>query len=85
MVEFDLRTVYLKQLQIHGSSQGSRAAFARLVRYIEEGKIHAVLAGTYKLSEIHHAQEDFKTKGFVGKLVLVPDSKWDIVGKQFAA
>ena len=46
---------------------------------------NAVLAGTYKLSEIHHAQEDFKTKGFVGKLVLVPDSKWDIVGKQFAA
>ena len=39
VVQLDLRTVYLKHLQIHGSSQGTRGAFARLVGYIETGKI----------------------------------------------
>ena len=79
LVELDLRTVYLKHLQIHGSSQGTRGAFRRLVRYIEEGKVRALLGGLYRLSDIHRAQADFMAKGFVGKLVVVPDAKWDEV------
>ena len=75
VVQLDLRTVYLKHLQLHGSSQGSRAAFRRLLGYIEAGKIKALLAGTYPLSEIHRAQADFVAKKFVGKLVMIPDSK----------
>ncbi|PLU83401.1 Zn-dependent oxidoreductase, partial [Sinorhizobium medicae] len=31
VVQLDLRTMYLKQLELHGSSQGSRADFLRLV------------------------------------------------------
>ena len=85
VVQLDLRTVYLKHLQIHGSSQGTRAAFRRLVRYIEEGKIRPVLAGTYRLSDFHRAQRDFMSKGFVGKLVVVPDAKWEAVGAPYAA
>jgi NADPH:quinone reductase-like Zn-dependent oxidoreductase len=75
VVQLDLRTVYLKHLQLHGSSQGSRAAFRRLLGYIEDGKVKALLAGTYPLSEIHRAQADFVAKKFVGKLVMIPDSK----------
>ena len=73
VVELDLRTIYLKHLEIHGSSQGSRAAFARLVRYIEQGKIKPLLFATYRLSEFHQAQSDFMAKGYVGKLVVMPD------------
>ena len=73
MVELDLRTIYLKHLQIHGSSQGTRQAFARLVKYIEAGKISANLFATYPLSEFHRAQTDFMAKGYVGKLVVMPD------------
>jgi NADPH:quinone reductase-like Zn-dependent oxidoreductase len=76
LVELDLRTVYLKHLELHGSSQGSRAAFRRLVRYIEDGKVQPLLAKTYKLSELHRAQRDFIGKSFFGKLVVIPDSKW---------
>ena len=76
LVELDLRTVYLKHLELHGSSQGSRVAFRRLVSYIKDGKIKPLLAGTYKLSDIHRAQTDFMEKHFFGKLVLVPDAKW---------
>lgn len=79
LVELDLRTVYLKHLTIHGSSQGTRAAFQRLHGYIESGTIRPLLWQTYPLSKIHDAQAAFKAKGFVGKLVLQPDAKWQPV------
>ena len=82
VVQLDLRTVYLKHLQLHGSSQGTRGAFQRLVRYIEGGKIRALVGGVYKLSDFHRAQTDFMAKGFVGKLVVVPDAKWGPVASQ---
>ncbi len=72
-VELDLRTVYLKHLEIHGSSQGTRAAFASLLNYIEAGKLAPNLFATYPLSEFHRAQTEFMEKGYVGKLVVMPD------------
>jgi NADPH:quinone reductase-like Zn-dependent oxidoreductase len=75
VVQLDLRTMYLKQLQLHGSSQGTRHDFRRIVRYIEEGKIRPLVGGVYSLSDFHRAQTDFMAKDFVGKLVVVPDSK----------
>ena len=37
------------------------------------------MGGVYRLSDLHRAQSDFKAKNFVGKLVVVPDSKWTAV------
>jgi NADPH:quinone reductase-like Zn-dependent oxidoreductase len=79
VVQLDLRTVYLKHLQLHGSSQGTRGAFRRLIGYVEDGKIRPLVGGVYKLSDFHLAQTDFMAKGFVGKLVVVPDAKWDSI------
>lgn len=76
VVELDLRTVYLKHLQIHGSSQGTRSAFRRLVGYIGEGRIKPLLWQTYPLSRIREAQTEFMAKKFIGKLVLQPDARW---------
>lgn len=76
VVQLDLRTMYLKQLQLHGSSQGTRGDFRRIVRYIEEKKIRPLVAGVYKLSDFHRAQTDFMAKDFVGKLVVVPDAEF---------
>lgn len=76
VVQLDLRTMYLKQLALHGSSQGTRGDFRRIVRYIEEGKIKPLVGGVYPLSEFHRAQTDFMAKSFVGKLVVVPDKKF---------
>jgi NADPH:quinone reductase-like Zn-dependent oxidoreductase len=73
MVELDLRTVYLKHLEIHGSSQGTRKAFTQLLNYIETDKIRPCLFATYPLSEFHCAQTDFMSKKHVGKLVVMPD------------
>lgn len=80
IVQLDLRTIYLKHLEFHGSSQGTRVAFKRLLGYIESGAIKPLLAGTYRLSDFHHAQQDFMAKRFVGKLVVVPDSQWELYG-----
>ncbi len=80
VVQLDLRTMYLKQLELHGSSQGTRTAFRRLVRYISDGEIRPLLDRTFKLSELHDAQRAFMSKSYVGKLVVVPDRHWEQVG-----
>jgi NADPH:quinone reductase-like Zn-dependent oxidoreductase len=77
VVQLDLRTMYLKQLELHGSSQGTRGAFRDLVRYIETGKIKPLLHATYPLTEFHKAQTDFMAKSFIGKLVVMPDRHYE--------
>jgi len=76
LVQMDLRTVYLKHLEVHGSSQGDRSDFDRLVGMIESGRLKALVGGVYKLSDLRRAQADFAKKDFVGKLVVVPDAVW---------
>ncbi len=70
VVELDLRTVYLKHLDLIGSTQGTREDFARVRDYATSGKIKPVLAGTYHLKDLTRAQADFVKKNFIGKLVI---------------
>lgn len=72
LVGLDLRTLYLKQLELIGSTVATRAEFAELVRLIDAGAVRPLLAATYPLADIHRAQEDFLAKDFFGKLVLTP-------------
>lgn len=72
VTEIDLRTVYLNQLEIVGSTMGTRSEFQDLVRYIENGEIKPVLAETYPLSEIHDAQRHFSRNDYVGSIVVEP-------------
>jgi NADPH:quinone reductase-like Zn-dependent oxidoreductase len=73
VVQFDLRTMYLKHLQLNGSSQGTRAAFQRVIDYIRKGAIRPVLAAVFPMSQFHEAQKLFVSKTFVGNVVVVPD------------
>ena len=72
IVDLDVRTLYLKDLTLFGSTFQPRVVFENLVTYIESGEITPVVAGTYELADIVAAQEDFLAKHFTGKLVLVP-------------
>ncbi|WP_213163876.1 alcohol dehydrogenase family protein [Kaustia mangrovi] len=74
LVEMDIRTLYLKDLSLHGCAVLEREVFANLVGYIERGEVRPLVAETYPLSEIVTAQEVFLAKGYVGKIVLVPDA-----------
>ena len=71
IIKIDLRRVYLRHLDILGSSQGTRADFAAVLDYVVSGAIKPLLAATYSLAELPIAQEDFKKKRFTGKLVIV--------------
>jgi len=71
VVDLDLRTLYLKDLQLHGATVYAPQVFADLVGYIERGEVRPVVGGTYPLEEIHAAQEAFAAKRHVGSLVIV--------------
>ena len=72
MATVDLRTVYLKQLDLLGSTMGDRSDFARLLDAIRSEALRPLVAATYPLSDLRRAQEDFMRKRFIGKLVVVP-------------
>lgn len=72
LVELDLRTLYLHDLEIHGATVMPRGIFENLVGYIERGEIRPLLAATFPLTAIHKAQETFMSKSYVGKLVVLP-------------
>jgi NADPH:quinone reductase-like Zn-dependent oxidoreductase len=74
MAELDLRTLYLKDLVLHGATVTTPDIFPSLIRYIEKKEITPLLAQTYPLSQLHEAQEAFLQKAHVGKLVVVPDA-----------
>ena len=72
LVELDVRSLYLKDLSVYGSTFQSRDSFHNLIQYIETGKLLPLVAKTYPLKNIKEAQEDFLAKKHVGKLVLDP-------------
>jgi NADPH:quinone reductase-like Zn-dependent oxidoreductase len=71
-VTLDLRTLYLKDLRLLGCTVLDEGIFRNLVGYIERGEIKPVVARTYPLREIVPAQQEFLSKNFVGKIVLIP-------------
>lgn len=76
VVQLDLRTMYLKHLQLHGSSQGTRAAFGRVLEHVLAGRIRPLVGAVHRLSDFHDAQAQFVAKDFIGNIVVVPDGVW---------
>lgn len=69
-VELDLRTLYLKDLQLLGCTIPEPDVFRNLIGYIERNEIRPVIGRTFPLAEIAAAQTEFMTKSHVGKIVL---------------
>jgi NADPH:quinone reductase-like Zn-dependent oxidoreductase len=72
IVELDLRTLYLKDLELQGATVMPIGIFATLVGYIEREEIRPLLAGTYALDRIREAQSAFLDKKHVGNFVITP-------------
>jgi NADPH:quinone reductase-like Zn-dependent oxidoreductase len=70
IVEIDMRRVYLKNIEMHGATQGTRRDFETVRDYVISEKIKPLVAKTYALEDLGLAQEEFKEKRFVGKLVV---------------
>jgi NADPH:quinone reductase-like Zn-dependent oxidoreductase len=72
IVQLDVRSLYLKDLSFFGCTFQDDVVFENLVGYVERGEIHPHVAKTYPLKDIAKAQEDFISKRFAGKLVVIP-------------
>jgi NADPH:quinone reductase-like Zn-dependent oxidoreductase len=68
----DLRQVFYRHLTILGSFMGSKSELLEAMRFIERGKILAVVDQTLPLREAKRAHELMKDRLQFGKLVLIP-------------
>lgn len=68
----DLRTIYLNDLTIHGSTFQPPAGFAALVALLHDAPPRPVIGRTYRLADIATAQDDLISGAYAGKLVLIP-------------
>lgn len=73
IVEFDLRTFYLRDLTFTGATVVPPGVFANLVTYIEREEIRPLLAGSWPLARLREAQQAFIDKRHVGNLVVAID------------
>lgn len=72
MVQLDMRDMYLKDITLIGTTAWDEVVFPNLIAYIEAGEIRPLVARTFPLEEIAHAQQIFGEKNFVGNFVLLP-------------
>jgi NADPH:quinone reductase-like Zn-dependent oxidoreductase len=70
VVELDLRTLYLKDLELQGATVMPVGIFESLVGYIEAEEIRPLLAKTFPLERIREAQSEFLDKRHVGNFVI---------------
>ena len=70
VVDLDLRTLYLKDLELLGATVMPVGIFESLVGYIEREEIRPLLANTFPLDKIADAQSEFLRKRHVGNFVI---------------
>ena len=70
LVEFELRQLVYKDLQLTGATIVPPGTMRRLVRLIEQGLLKPLLAQTFPLHELGKAQEMFMQKQHVGNIVV---------------
>ncbi len=67
IVELDVRSLYLKDLSLFGSTYQPPEVFDNLVSYVEANEIRPFVAKTFPLSEVVQAQQAFVSKAHAGK------------------
>ncbi len=72
IVQADLRTIYLNDLTLAGSTFQPAEVFGALVALVRAGRVQPRIAATYPLARIGEAQAAFAAKATAGKLVLIP-------------
>lgn len=70
IVDLDLRTLYLNDLELIGATVFEPSVFADLVGLVNAGHVRPPVAATFPLADIHAAQEAFGRKQHVGAIVL---------------
>ncbi len=70
VVEFDLRRLVYRDLQLTGATIVPAGTMQRIVGLIEQGLLRPLLARTFPLQELAEAQQAFMDKRHVGNIVV---------------
>jgi len=73
MVEFDLRQLIYKDIQMTGATISPPGLFSRAVQMISTGVLRPMLAAAYPLRDLAKAQEAFIAKAHTGNIVVTMD------------
>ena len=73
LTALDIRTLYLHDLTLLGSTIVPAGTFDALISYINQGLIKPILAAQYKLEDLHSAQQAFIDKAHTGNIVVTMD------------
>jgi NADPH:quinone reductase-like Zn-dependent oxidoreductase len=68
----DIRQIFYRHLTILGSFMGSKSELLEAMKFVESGKIRAVIDQVLPLAEARRAHELMEDRAQFGKLVLVP-------------
>ncbi len=71
-VQLDVRTLYLANLALVGSTMHTPRIFDLLVDLARRGAVRPVVAATFGLADVPEAQRQLALRQHVGKLVVVP-------------
>jgi NADPH:quinone reductase-like Zn-dependent oxidoreductase len=64
------RTIFWKQLSIHGSTMGKEAEFGQMINFIKQKQLKPLIDSVYKLEDINAAFERMDKSDQFGKIVL---------------
>ncbi len=70
--KIDLRFMWMRQLQLLGSSSYSKEDIAKALEYIAAGRFKPVISHRLPLSAAREAERLMEDRSFLGKIVLVP-------------
>lgn len=69
----EIRLIFVRQLEVIGSTQNSRQDFNEIMSYIWDGTIEPIVQATYPLEEYRSAFEMMANRDLYGKVVLTQD------------
>ncbi|MCP5468280.1 MAG: zinc-binding dehydrogenase [Deltaproteobacteria bacterium] len=72
-VTTDLRQIFFRQIQVLGSTIGSRGSQFEILRHISSGKLKPILDQEFALKDAHAAHERLEAGKQFGKIVLIPE------------
>lgn len=70
IVELDVRTLYLRDLTLAGSTFQPDNILPDVIGYIERGELRPTVAQVFALKDLRKAQEAFLKKAHLGKIVI---------------
>jgi NADPH:quinone reductase-like Zn-dependent oxidoreductase len=68
----DIRYLFAKQISLHGSYMGSKHELIEVMKFVEDGRLEAVVDRTLPLEQAREAHIALKSRALFGKVVLEP-------------